>query len=93
MIAFVRGADVLIHEAQYTNEEYPQRIGWGHSCVSNACILLSKAGVKEWIIPHHDPSHDDEFLNCKLALTQQLLDSLGGETRVTHAYDGLTRWL
>src|SRR5204863_602386 len=38
MIQFLSDADVVVHEAQYTNDEYPKKIGWGHSCVSNACI-------------------------------------------------------
>lgn len=93
VIAFLKDADVVIHEAQYTNEEYPHRVGWGHSSVSNACILFGKTRTRDWIVTHHDPSHDDEFLSRKLALTQQLLEELKCPTRVSHAYDGLTKWL
>ena len=93
IIEFIRGADVLIHEAQYMNDEYAQHSGWGHTCVSNACVLLKETRAKEWIVTHHDPNHDDDFLDDKLALTQQLIDELGCNTRVTHARDGLTRSL
>ncbi|MFT5466798.1 MAG: phosphoribosyl 1,2-cyclic phosphodiesterase/FixJ family two-component response regulator [Verrucomicrobiales bacterium] len=93
VIEFIKGADVLIHEAQYPQNEYPNKVGWGHSSVSNACILVSRCGVKEWFIPHHDPAHDDLFLDQKLALTQQLLASLSCDTRVSHAKDGLAKYL
>ncbi len=70
IVDFAAGADVLIHEAQYTNEEYLQKIGWGHSSVTNACVLARLAGVKQWLVTHHDPTHDDDFLERKLNLTR-----------------------
>jgi ribonuclease BN (tRNA processing enzyme) len=93
MIQFLSDVDVLIHEAQYTPEEYPSKIGWGHSCVSNACILMKFAGVRRWIITHHDPSHDDNFLETKLAMTRQILRDLGHECHVSNGYDGLVEYL
>lgn len=45
LLEFITGADLLIHEAQYTNEEYPSKIGWGHTCLSNACALVQLTGV------------------------------------------------
>lgn len=93
MIQFLSDVDVLIHEAQYTAEEYPTKIGWGHSNVANACILMKFAGVKRWIITHHDPAHDDDFLEKKLAITRRILLDLGHECRVTNGYDGLTEFL
>jgi CheY-like chemotaxis protein len=93
IIQFLSDVDVLIHEAQYTPEEYPSKIGWGHSCVSNACILMKFAGVRRWIITHHDPSHDDIFLEKKLAMTRQILRDLGHECHVSNGYDGLVEYL
>ena len=86
-------ADVLIHEAQYPNEEYVKKVGWGHSSISNACALAKLSGAKRWIITHHDPSHDDEFLQRKLNLTRQVLRSIDCDIEVSHAHDGMTELL
>ena len=93
-IDFLSDVDILIHEAQYTNEEYLSKIGWGHSSISNACALIAMAQPPHWIIPHHDPMHDDEFLQDKFNLTRQVLAELGGgDTEIQHAYDGMTLYL
>ena len=89
-IDFMTGLDVLIHEAQYTTDEYGGKIGWGHSSMTNACALVAMTGVSRWVIPHHDPEHDDDTLQEKLALTRQILCDLGCTAEVTHAYDGMT---
>lgn len=93
VIDFLTDVDILIHEAQYTNEEYPSKIGWGHSSVSNACLLAKFADVKRWIVTHHDPMHDDGFLEMKLNLTRQQLARLGHNISVGHGYDGMTKYL
>lgn len=93
MIQFLSDVDVLIHEAQYTPEEYTAKIGWGHSSVSNACVLAKYAGIRRWIVTHHDPQHDDEFLERKLSITRRILRDLGHECSVTHGYDGMTEYL
>ena len=89
MVAFVAGSDLLISEAQYTNEEYVKKVGWGHSSVTNACVLAAQADVRRWLVTHHDPTHDDEFLDRKLNLTRQILANLGFRGEVAHAYDGM----
>lgn len=55
-------ADVLIHEAQYTDEELKSHKGWGHSSYSQAIEVAERSNAKYLIITHHDPDHDDEFL-------------------------------
>jgi ribonuclease BN (tRNA processing enzyme) len=92
MIDFLADADVVIHEAQYTCDEYPKKIHWGHSSISNACVLMKLAGVRRWIITHHDPLHDDEFLESKLNLTRQIMERLDRDIEVLHGYDGLTEY-
>ncbi|MEM8953929.1 MAG: response regulator [Verrucomicrobiota bacterium] len=92
-IDFLAGVDVLIHEAQYTNEEYPEKIGWGHSALSNMCLLTKLAGVKSWIITHHDPDHDDVFLQHKLNLTRHILSEIGNPIPVDHAFDGMEHFI
>lgn len=51
--------DLLIHDAQYTAAEYPQHIGWGHSCLEHALQFAMLAGVKQFVPFHHDPGHTD----------------------------------
>ena len=60
---FARGADVLIHDATYTPEEYRERVGWGHSDYLFALKVAAEAQVKKLILFHHDPSHNDEKIN------------------------------
>lgn len=62
IVAFASGSDLLIHEAQYTDEELEEHQGWGHSSFSQALKVAEQAQVKQLIITHHDPDHDDAFL-------------------------------
>jgi phosphoribosyl 1,2-cyclic phosphodiesterase len=56
-------ADLLIHDAQYTDEEYQRCIGWGHSTYRHAFEFATQVGAKRIVPFHHDPSHDDETLD------------------------------
>jgi len=60
--ALAQGADLLLHDAQYTEEEYRPRVGWGHSTMSDALKFAELAAVKKMLFFHHDPSHSDERL-------------------------------
>jgi phosphoribosyl 1,2-cyclic phosphodiesterase len=64
LIEFARGADLLIHDSQYLDEEYNGTVsnkqGWGHSTVRMATEVAKGAGVTELILFHHDPEHDDD---------------------------------
>ena len=57
------GVDLLIHDAQYTLAEYPDRIGWGHSAISDALVFAEATGVKRLVLFHHDPTHSDAMLD------------------------------
>ena len=59
----VRGVDLLVHDAQYSAEEYPERVGWGHSAIPHTLALAAAAGVKRLVTFHHDPAHDDVTLD------------------------------
>jgi phosphoribosyl 1,2-cyclic phosphodiesterase len=61
--AFARDSDLLICEAQYTEEEYMTRKGWGHSTFQDAVQLALHSRARRLAIFHHDPSHDDDFLD------------------------------
>ncbi len=60
---FISGADILIHDAQYSAEEYQQRIGWGHSSMEYALQVAKFAKVKKVFLTHHDPLSTDKYLD------------------------------
>ena len=62
LIAFSKEADVLIHDAQYSEEQYSKFAGYGHSSIAMACDAAKQAKVKELLLFHHDPSNSDEAL-------------------------------
>ena len=83
---FIRGADLVIREAQYTNEEYPSRRGWGHGTFEDAVSDALEADVRSLAVFHHDPDHDDAFLDCQLAaIRRQVAQS---QLEVTFAREG-----
>lgn len=55
--------DLLYHDAQYTDEEYALRIGWGHSSLKDTLVFASKTKVKQLLLGHHDPTHTDDQLD------------------------------
>ena len=57
------GADVLLHDAQYTTDEYPSRVGWGHSSTEQAWAFARQSEVGQFVTFHHDPSHADDELD------------------------------
>lgn len=57
------GVDILIHDAQYTAEEYADRIGWGHSSIPHALAFATVAHVGTLVTFHHDPTHCDALLD------------------------------
>jgi ribonuclease BN (tRNA processing enzyme) len=58
------GADVLIHDCQYTEEEYPDRAGFGHSSTRHVAEFARLAGAKRLLLFHHDPNHSDDELEA-----------------------------
>jgi phosphoribosyl 1,2-cyclic phosphodiesterase len=67
VLHLARGADYFIYDATYTDEEYHHpktpKVGWGHSTWQVGVELAKAAGVRNLVIFHHDPSHDDDFLD------------------------------
>ncbi len=60
-------ADLLIHDAQYSPEEYPEHIGWGHSSLQHTLAFATLTGAKHLVLFHHDPSHTDADLDRLIA--------------------------
>lgn len=65
--ALVREVDLLLHDGQYTDGEYRQRVGWGHSSVSHAVQLADLAGARDLMLIHHDPDHSDAVIDDMVA--------------------------
>jgi len=74
-----RDADLLIHDCQYTDDEYPGHIGWGHSGLSDTLTFGRRVGAKRMLLFHHDPLHSDEFLDEFHASARRRWHELGGD--------------
>ncbi len=71
LVELARGADLLVHDAQFTAAELEHRRGWGHSSYDQAMTFAELAGVKRLVMTHHDPEHDDDFLRRMEKLCQE----------------------
>ena len=79
---FVRGTDVLITDTTYRDHEYPSKVDWGHSCVSEVADLAVRADVKRLHLFHHDPDQSDDDIDRKLDETRAHVARLGGSVEV-----------
>jgi ribonuclease BN (tRNA processing enzyme) len=68
--AIAHNADALLHDGEYRDHEYPNQVGWGHSCTADALHFVEKAGVEKLVLFHHDPYHTDVELEKLLAEAQ-----------------------
>jgi phosphoribosyl 1,2-cyclic phosphodiesterase len=89
-VRFCKNADVLIHDAQYVEQDMPHKHGWGHSLVSQACSLGAAAGVKHLLLYHHDPDRNDDALDTIERNARSWFQENHPETRCTVAAEGLT---
>ncbi len=62
-ITFVKNVDLLIHDAQYSDQVYEFKLGWGHSTPSQVMKLVEDANIKDVLLTHHDPYHSDKFID------------------------------
>jgi phosphoribosyl 1,2-cyclic phosphodiesterase len=77
--ALAAGADLLLHDCQYTDAEYPQHYGWGHSPISDALTFARRTQARRTLLAHHDPSHCDDELDAMLGVARRTWGELGGE--------------
>jgi len=92
IVELCRDADVMIYDSSYTDEEYPRYKGWGHSTWQEGARVADAANVGTLAIFHHDPSHDDAFMD-KVAREAAALRpgvARSGLPRVLVAHEGLT---
>ncbi len=84
-----RGADLLIHDCQYADDEYPEHVGWGHSGLSDTLTFASRVEAGRLLLFHHDPLHSDEFLDDLGATAKRAWQGLGrGATELELGREG-----
>jgi len=88
MEEFYAGADLLVHDAQYTMAEYQQgKLGWGHSPIEDVIAAAARAGVKRLALFHHDPDRSDEELD---RMSERYCGDAPAEMEVFFAREGMT---
>jgi phosphoribosyl 1,2-cyclic phosphodiesterase len=83
--ALAREASLLIHDGQYTEDEYPAHRGWGHSSLPDALSFARRCEVEQLLLFHHDPWHDDACLDTLEAEASERSADLGGDAWVALA--------
>jgi len=78
--------DVLIHDSQYSAEEYTTHVGWGHSSIDHVVHLANRAKARQLVLYHHDPGHSDDQLETMHARACELWE---GDTPPVLAYEGM----
>jgi phosphoribosyl 1,2-cyclic phosphodiesterase len=86
---FARGADVLVHDATYTPEEYVDRVGWGHSHYLFALKVAAEAGVKKLVLFHHDQTHTDDKIDEILEKCRKEIKTRGFRFECSAAAEGM----
>jgi phosphoribosyl 1,2-cyclic phosphodiesterase len=88
LVEFLKGVDVLILDAQYTDEEYRSHIGWGHGSLSTAVALATDAQVKKLVLFHHDPTHNDDTIDRMASAAQSSARNSGKSLVIEPAREG-----
>jgi ribonuclease BN (tRNA processing enzyme) len=72
-----QGASLLIHDTQYTDDEYPKHVGWGHSSLSDSLAFADRTDAERVLLFHHDPLHSDDFLDRLAGEVCERLPAMG----------------
>ena len=83
-----RDSDLLIHDCQYTDEEYPEHVGWGHSRLTDTLTFARRVEAQRLLMFHHDPLHSDAQIEAMLLRARELWGS-EREGLVLAAYEGM----
>lgn len=89
LLEFVADADLLLHDSMFTEEEYPRRVGWGHSTFEQSLRLAEEGGVKKLLFFHHDPMRTDEELDRILARLRDEALARGSTVELEMATEGV----
>lgn len=90
LVNAVKDADLLIADAQYTDEEYPTKVGWGHARANTVVDLAIQANVKQLALTHHDPMHSDRDVDAKVLTAADRARAVGAELEIFGAREGVT---
>jgi ribonuclease BN (tRNA processing enzyme) len=82
-----QGSDLLLHDAQYTRDEYPRHVGWGHSAIHDTLAFARLSGVRHLVPFHHDPGRDDAALEAAIGTA---VADMSPDFPVTAAAEGKT---
>ena len=93
LVEFLKDTDVLIIDAQYTDEKYQDHIGWGHGALSRVVSLALEARARKLFLFHHDPTHDDHKIDEMLERARILVIESGRQLEVEAAREGAEIWL
>ncbi len=85
----IQNADILIHDAQYTPEDYEKKRGWGHSCYIDTINMAIDAGVKELYLYHHDPNYNDDAINVIYQHAQKIIKEKNSPLKCHIAKEGM----
>ena len=87
---FCRGANVLVHDCTYFDEEYVNKVHWGHSSLSEVCRLAHLAEAERLWIHHHDPDQSDVDIERKLGFCTNALQAMGSKTVAVLPSEGMS---
>jgi CheY-like chemotaxis protein/phosphoribosyl 1,2-cyclic phosphodiesterase len=87
-VAFLEGADLVIHDAQYTASEYPEKVNWGHSPAETAVDYALAAHARRLALTHHDPLRDDDAVDQLVEVCRERVRRAGGTLDVFAAAEG-----
>jgi phosphoribosyl 1,2-cyclic phosphodiesterase len=88
-VEFLKGAEIYIGEAQYTNAEYNEKKGWGHSPLEATVRFAVQANAGQLALYHHDPMHDDAFVDAMVNEANALVKTFHGATKCIGAKEGM----
>jgi len=89
LVQFLKGVDLLIHDAMYTPEELDTHRGWGHSSYEEAVELAAETGARKLVLFHHEPEHDDGAMDALHASARRAAQQRGTTTEVIVAQEGM----
>src|SRR6185369_8008715 len=89
IVRFVAEADLLVADGQYTDTEYPTKVGWGHARATTVVDLAIQAGVKQLAIYHHDPMHSDEQVDETIEQCRARVTRAGSNLVIFGAREGV----
>jgi len=87
-IRFIQGADIFIHDAQYSDEEYLKKKGWGHSTWRETAKLAVEGEVKHLVLFHHDPNHSDDIIDSFVKGCKEELKEMKSSIKCSGAMEG-----